>query len=274
MAAPEMTMLARLAGPVQSWGAEPTLRTATTHPTPTWSGLLGLGRAALGHGRTDPAEQIAWLRDLTMAIRVDAPGSVHVDFHTINPLPAAYERFIGVQTRNRGLVPIGTTVQSGGQAPRWLKGEAPMITRRHLIHDASFLWLVGGPAGDVDRLAAALAAPRWRLALQRLRCCSAPTQAGSSRRHCELRAAPPAAQPAIPDRPILAARSTSSGCTRTPPTNSRTALPVGQRPTGSGSYSMSRSVVTRRTATPPADTVCSASRHRQQVTCSRGRPGI
>jgi len=170
MAAPEMTMLARLAGPVQSWGAEPTLRTATTHPTPTWSGLLGLCRAALGHGRTDPAEQIAWLRDLTMAIRVDAPGSVHVDFHTINPLPAAYERFVGVQTRDRGLVPIGTTVQSGGQAPRWLKGEAPMITRRHLIHDASFLWLVGGPAGDVDRLAAALAAPCWRLALGRASC--------------------------------------------------------------------------------------------------------
>lgn len=170
MAAPELTMLARLAGPVQSWGAEPTLRTATTHSTPTWSGLLGLCRAALGHGRTDPDERIAWLRGLTMAVRVDAPGSVHVDFHTINPLPAAYERFVGVETRDRGLVPLGTSVQRAGQAPRWLNGEAPMITRRHLIHDASFLWLVGGPAGDVHRLADALAAPHWQLSLGRASC--------------------------------------------------------------------------------------------------------
>jgi CRISPR system Cascade subunit CasD len=170
MAAPQRTMVARLAGPVQSWGAEPSLRTATTHSTPTWSGLLGLCRAALGHGRSDPPEQIAWLRELTMAVRVDAPGSVHVDFHTINPLPAGYERFVGVQTRDRGLVPVGTTVQSSGQAPRWLNGQAPMVTRRHLIHDAAFLWLASGPADAVERLAAALAAPRWQLALGRASC--------------------------------------------------------------------------------------------------------
>ncbi len=170
MAAPQRTMVARLAGPVQSWGAEPTLRTATTHSTPTWSGLLGLCRAALGHGRSDPRAQIAWLRELTMAVRVDAPGSVHVDFHTINPLPAGYERFVGVETRDRGLVPVGTTVQSSGQAPRWLQGQAPMITRRHLIHDAAFVWLVAGPDDAVERLAAALAAPRWQLALGRASC--------------------------------------------------------------------------------------------------------
>jgi len=173
MEAPQRTMVARLAGPVQSWGAEPTLRTATTHSTPTWSGLLGLCRAALGHGRTDPPEQIAWLRELTMAVRVDSPGSVHVDYHTINPLPAAYARFDGVgsTSRERGLVPLGTKLQAKGQAARWeVNGSSTMVTRRHLIHDAAFVWLVTGPADAVERLAAALAAPRWQLALGRASC--------------------------------------------------------------------------------------------------------
>lgn len=163
-------LVARLAGPLQAWGAEPRLRTANTHPTPTWSGLLGLARAALGHGRTDPTEQIRWLRALDMAVRVDQPGTVHVDFHTINPLPAAYEKFEFLDPPDRGIVPLGTTVQASGQAPRWLKGAAPLVTRRHFIHDGSFLWLVHGPDGDLDRLADALSSPRWTLALGRKGC--------------------------------------------------------------------------------------------------------
>lgn len=164
------TLVAQLTGPVQSWGSEPRLRTASTHPTPTWSGLLGLARAALGHGRTDPAEQIAWLRGLDMAVRVDAPGTPHVDFHTINPLPPAYDKFAFLDPGDRGLVPMGTQVQKSGQAPRWLKGTAPMVTRRHLLHDASFLWLTSGSEVHISRLAEALVAPRWALALGRKSC--------------------------------------------------------------------------------------------------------
>ncbi len=164
------TLVARLAGPLQAWGAEPRLRTASTHPTPTWSGLLGIARAALGHGRTDPTDQIRWLRNLDMAIRVDQPGTVHVDFHTINPLPAAYEKFEFLDPPDRGLVPLGTTVQASGQAPRWLKGAAPLVTRRAFINDGSFLWLAHGPDGDLDRLAHALSSPRWTLALGRKGC--------------------------------------------------------------------------------------------------------
>lgn len=164
------TLLARLAGPLQAWGAEPKLRVAGTHPTPTWSGLLGLARAALGHGRGDAAADIAWLRSLDMAVRVDQPGTVHVDFHTINPLPDAYESFEFFDPSDRGLVPLGTELQASGQAPRWLKGAAPMVTRRHLLHDAAFIWLVHGPDRDVERLAGALASPRWTLALGRKGC--------------------------------------------------------------------------------------------------------
>lgn len=164
------TLVARLAGPVQSWGASPTLRTATTHCTPTWSGLLGLSRAALGHLRTEPLSAVAWLLELDMAVRLDRPGRVQVDFHTINPLPSAYDRFAWLDPGDRGLVPLGTTVQTSGQAPRWLKGSAPMVTRRHLLHDASFLWLASGPDPVVQRLAEALSAPQWTLALGRKSC--------------------------------------------------------------------------------------------------------
>lgn len=164
------TIIARLAGPLQSWGAEPRLRTASTHSTPTWSGLLGLARAALGHGRTDPIDDIGWLRELTMAVRVDQPGTVHTDYQTINPLPEAYERFALFGRSDRGLVPLGTSLQSSGQAPRWLKGEAPMQTRRQYLHDASFLWFVAGPDNDVQKLAQALSAPEWTLALGRKGC--------------------------------------------------------------------------------------------------------
>jgi len=164
------TLIARLAGPLQSWGAEPRLRTASTHSTPTWSGLLGLSRAALGHGRTDPVDDIRWLRELTMAVRIDQPGTVHTDYQTINPLPEAYERFALFGRSDRGLVPLGTTFQSSGHVPRWLKGEAPMQTRRQYLHDASFLWLVSGPENDVLKLAQALSAPQWTLALGRKGC--------------------------------------------------------------------------------------------------------
>lgn len=164
------TLVARLAGPLQAWGAEPKLRVAGTHPTPTWSGLLGLARAALGHGRDHAVADIGWLRNLDMAVRVDQPGTVHVDFHTINPLPKAYENFEFFDPSDRGLVPLGTELQASGQAPRWLKGAAPMVTRRHLIHDAAFLWLIHGPDPDLQRLGEALTNPTWTLALGRKGC--------------------------------------------------------------------------------------------------------
>lgn len=163
-------LLARLAGPLQSWGAEPKLRTASTHPTPTWSAVLGLCRAALGHSQTDDPADIAWLRDLTMAVRVDQPGTARVDFHTINPLPPIYDTFEWVQAGDRGLVPLGTEIQKSGQAPRWLRGTAPMITRRHYLHDAAFLLLIEGPDPALNRLADALTSPRWTLQLGRKGC--------------------------------------------------------------------------------------------------------
>ncbi|MGC7100700.1 type I-E CRISPR-associated protein Cas5/CasD [Amycolatopsis lurida] len=164
------TLVARLAGPLQSWGAEPKLRVASTHPTPTRSGLLGLARAALGHGRDAPLSDITWVTSLDMAIRVDQPGTIHADFHTISPLPQAYQDFALVGPHDRGQIPQGTRLRASGQAARWDKGQPTMITRRHLIHDAAFLWLIHGPDAHLHRLATALLNPQWTLSLGRKSC--------------------------------------------------------------------------------------------------------
>lgn len=166
-----MVLVARLTGPLQSWGAEPKLKTATTHPTPTWSGVRGLLRAALGHARdADPAD-VSWLDDLTVAIRVDRPGIALVDYQTINPLPESYEQFRGISRSDRGIVPLGTTLQERSrQAPRWYSGTAPAVTTRHFLQDAAFLLLIDGLDRRIDTLCDALTQPRWALQLGRKSC--------------------------------------------------------------------------------------------------------
>ena len=165
------TLVVRLAGPLQAWGAEPRLRTVTTHRTPTLSGLLGLSRAALGHGRHANPADVAWLRDLTFAVRVDQPGTSRTDFHTVNPLPDTYARF-GLSTIERGIVPAGTTLQAKGQAPRWAIGGKvePLVTKRSYLHDAAFTWLTTGPEDLINRLATAFTNPVWTLSLGKKNC--------------------------------------------------------------------------------------------------------
>lgn len=167
-----MVLVARLAGPLQSWGAEPRLKTATTTPTPTWSGVRGLLRAALGHSRDADPDDVAWLDDLTVAVRVDRPGTILVDYQTINPLPESYEQFEGISGNERGIVPLGTTLLKSGQAPRWLIGAKPRpaVTTRHYLQDAAFLLLIEGPGYRLDTLCDALTEPHWALQLGRKSC--------------------------------------------------------------------------------------------------------
>lgn len=166
------TLVSRLSGPLQAWGADPRFRGVATHATPTWSALLGLCRSALGHGRADDPAQVEWLNRLPMAVRVDRPGHRRVDFHTVNPLPDSYLRFALVKSVDLGLVPLGNSLSSRGSAQRWMIGGNPqtMITRREYLHDAAFTWFVGGESVDVARLGDALSHPVWTLSLGRKAC--------------------------------------------------------------------------------------------------------
>ena len=167
------TLVARLAGPLQSWGVDPRFRVVGTHPTPTWSALLGLCRAAVGHGRTAPIDDSAWLRSLNMAVRVDQPGQARLDYHTINPLPEAYLRFRGIDTpADLGVITFGEPPSARGTTRRWVLKKRPgtLVTKRAYLHDAAFAWFIEGPDEMLMRLGHALTHPRWAPALGRKGC--------------------------------------------------------------------------------------------------------
>ncbi|MDR2372808.1 MAG: type I-E CRISPR-associated protein Cas5/CasD [Bifidobacteriaceae bacterium] len=73
------TLLLKLAGPMQSWGASSKFTERQTRPEPTKSGVIGLLAAAQGRRRTDPIEDLA---AIWFGVRMDQPGSLLRDFHT------------------------------------------------------------------------------------------------------------------------------------------------------------------------------------------------
>ncbi|WAL39140.1 type I-E CRISPR-associated protein Cas5/CasD [Brevibacterium sp. BRM-1] len=73
------TLLLKLKGPMQSWGADSRQKRRDTRPQPTKSGVLGLIAAAQGRSREADLEDLA---RLSFAVRVDAPGEVLRDYQT------------------------------------------------------------------------------------------------------------------------------------------------------------------------------------------------
>ena len=81
------TLLLRLAGPMQAWGAEAQFEIRKTNREPTKSGVIGLLAAALGLRRDDsPAE----LAKLHFGVRVDREGVLLRDFHMARDKKTSY----------------------------------------------------------------------------------------------------------------------------------------------------------------------------------------
>jgi CRISPR system Cascade subunit CasD len=74
------TLLARLAAPLQSWGAMSRFSHRDTHTRPTKSAVIGMCAAALGYDRTTPLGPLAEIR---FAVRADRPGTPVRDYHTV-----------------------------------------------------------------------------------------------------------------------------------------------------------------------------------------------
>lgn len=74
------TLLARLAAPLQSWGAVSRFSHRDTHTRPTKSAVIGMCAAALGHDRSTPLGPLAEIR---FAVRADRPGTPVRDYHTV-----------------------------------------------------------------------------------------------------------------------------------------------------------------------------------------------
>ncbi|RSO50660.1 type I-E CRISPR-associated protein Cas5/CasD [Streptomyces sp. WAC 06725] len=150
-------LVLRLAGPLQSWGAQGAFNVRDTRPEPTKSGVTGLLAAALGLPRGAPLDELTALR---MGVRADVPGTLLRDYHVVSdfrgtPLPQAGVSAKGTQ---RSTAPAKYT----------------HVTSRYYLQDALFVVALEGRPELLHRLVAAVRAPRFFLALGRRSC--PPTQ--------------------------------------------------------------------------------------------------
>ena len=143
-------LLLHLSGPLQSWGERSRFNQRDTAPAPTRSGLIGLIAAALGRPRHQPLSDLAALRFTT---RIDRPGTLLRDFHTVG-----------------GGMPRHLTVITA-EGKRRSAETATLISDRYYLQDAAFTVAVTAPDPQlVADCAQALRAPTWPPYLGRRSC--------------------------------------------------------------------------------------------------------
>lgn len=190
------TLLARLAGPLQSWGAMARFDRRDTLTHPTKSGFIGLLAAALGHDR---AAALGRLTELRFAVRADRPGVPVQDFHIvgggrypIRPRDLITDhrrahRAASVMEAGEGPVFSATAdhlVDDWYGAPKGIAPDPdsgvliaknlsrhPMTTTRGYLADAAFVAAVQHPDRSfLDELSTALEQPKRLLWLGRKSC--------------------------------------------------------------------------------------------------------
>ena len=142
------TTVLRLAGPLMAWPDADRYRVRRTREEPTFSALQGLLCAAAGIGRG--AARPDWITGAALAARVDRPGSVLRDFHTVNPRPAHPYRWLTAPDRK---LAVATVVDAEGKART-----ATVVTERFYRQDQVVTVYVDDPAG---RIADAMSHPVW-----------------------------------------------------------------------------------------------------------------
>lgn len=164
----ELVLLLRLEGPLQSWGVRSRWDVRDTGLEPTKSGVIGLLACAMGLRRGDPAlEQLD--RELRFSVRVDQPGLVATDFHTVS----GYHRTAaGDYKHSRGPAKsLATALQFR---------ESTVVSPRDYLQDARFLVALSSAnqlllrqiAGQAEHpeWPGDLARPRWPIYLGRKSC--------------------------------------------------------------------------------------------------------
>lgn len=146
-------LLLRLAGPMQSWGEHSTFSERDTCAYPTRSGLIGLFASALGRRRGEPIDDLGALE---FTVRVDRPGHMMEDFHTVGG----------------GRPPSRTVITAEGK--RKSHSTATIVSRRQYLADAVFVVAVTGVTETVGAVASALARPTWAPYLGRRSCPAEP----------------------------------------------------------------------------------------------------
>ncbi|MWA07909.1 type I-E CRISPR-associated protein Cas5/CasD [Streptomyces sp. BA2] len=155
--APTSVLLLRLAAPLQSWGDRSYFNRRETRPEPTKSGVVGLVAAAVGRPRHAAIDDLA---GLGLGIRVDQPGSLLRDYHTVSD--------------HRGRPLLSAAVTAKGQQKPTSPHKYTQITHRFYLQDAVFLAALEGHRDLITTLEHALRRPAFPLALGRRSC--PPTQ--------------------------------------------------------------------------------------------------
>lgn len=150
---PPYGLLLRLAGPLQAWGTASKYGRRDTARFPTRSGVLGMLASALGHSREESVDTLRPLKGLSLTVRVDRPGVVLTDFHTVGG----------------GNSPKHTVITADGE--RRGPGKSTLTSWRRYLADAAFtVALTSDDRESLARYAAALHNPRWPLFLGRRSC--------------------------------------------------------------------------------------------------------
>ncbi|MFI5792361.1 type I-E CRISPR-associated protein Cas5/CasD [Streptomyces sp. NPDC051677] len=153
MTTDQAVLVLRLAAPLQSWGGPSGYNRRDTLPQPTKSGVLGLLAAAEGRPRDASLTDLLGLR---LGVRVDQPGTLLRDYHTVSdhrglPLPSAKVDAKGVQKKT---------------SPAKYTG----VTQRYYLQDAVFTAALHGPAALLQSLEHAVRHPAFPLSLGRRSC--------------------------------------------------------------------------------------------------------
>lgn len=135
----QVGLVAHLASPLQSWGERSHFNERDTARFPTRSGVLGLVASALGHSRED---DIDYLRPLSLTVRVDRPGTITRDYHTVG-----------------GGRPRQTTVATAKGGPR-AGATTTLVSHRYYLADAAFTIALTTPAEHAELVGACAAALR------------------------------------------------------------------------------------------------------------------
>lgn len=145
-------LLLHLSGPLQSWGQRSHYNERDTATFPTRSAVLGLLSSALGRDRSASIDD---LTQLSLTVRVDRPGHLLRDLHTVG-----------------GGLPAKETVTTAEGKKRGIK-QATLLSHRYYLQDAAFTVAVVGTADHNDLIRAcahALDAPTWAPYLGRRSC--------------------------------------------------------------------------------------------------------
>ena len=142
------TLLLRLEGPLQSWGAHDSkFVIRRTAEAPTKSGIMGMLCAAERISRADARRRLPELNALRMGVRIDRCGVRWWDYHT-----------------------VGADMEMRIAEGQGKSKPGAMLTRREYLCDASFLVALQGEAELISELHHAVLHPKWLVYLGRKSC--------------------------------------------------------------------------------------------------------